>query len=498
MLDRRVVFVITLTIYLLSACAPTPPPTSAPTVTPVVAATAIPPPPTGTAVPATDTPAPTRTPIPPTATSTAVPSPAPLAGLRAETSAAWNEFVASIRQVDAPTAQARVDEFWADVTANRRVPLPLQDGALLLYKGDARSVTWRGDFSFWQFGKGIEGTRVGDTDLWYAIAAFPRDSRTEYQIVLDGSRWILDPANPDKQRRGKEYNSILTMPEFKVTDETERRAGVPAGTLTEWTTLESKEWGGPVNYRVYTPANYDALNALPVLYVTDGSDFSDERMGAMPVVLDNLIAASDSDLRSESERIRPVIAVFIDARNPDNLDQNQRNTQFLARPEDFARLIANELVPEMDAQYRTDASPAGRGIAGTSYGGVFATYAALQYPEVFGNLAAFSPAYWVLNNPAGTGSAATAAGAERMSAFISHALQCKTSDVPCPAAPLKIWMSTGIEDWDVGDLAFMADPLRALGHSVTVMHVQEGHSWSAWSGETDEMLQALYGVGATP
>jgi enterochelin esterase family protein len=481
-------------LVLFAACAGSPTPTAPiaavathvpPTVT-TFSVTATPPfaPPTGTRAPAavaTRVP-PTATSIPPTATGArvlATPTYVPLAAPEQETLGDWDRFVASLEADTQENARARVEAFWSALLAAERVPLILTDSVLFLYRGDAQSVTWRGDFSFWQFGTGLEGKRVAGTDLWFAVAFFPRDSRTEYKIVLNGNRWLLDPANPYTQGGGTGENNVLTMPKFQVTDYTVQRADVPPGTLGDWVTFESEAWGGPVNYRVYTPPNYAGLENVPTLYVTDGNDFSDERSGAMPVALDNLLAAGS---------IAPVMAVFIDARDPQNLGDNQRETQFLARPEEFAEMVATELVPAMDARYRTDASPDGRALVGTSYGGVFATFAGLKYPAVFGKLGIFSPAYWVFETPDGTGSANRAAGARRMSEFVQGALKNGADH-----KPQRIFMSAGVTNWDVGDLEFMAKPLRARGDAVSLVRTQEGHNWGAWRGLTDEMLVFLFG-----
>lgn len=443
-----------------------------------------------TAIPATSTrrlPTPTHipptlTPIPPTATATPIPpttTPAPLTELDEETVAGWEKYVAQIQGLPKTEAQASVDELWHTLAAEQRVPLILDDGAVFLFQGQADTVTFRGDFSYWEFGAGLEGQRIGDTDLWYAVADFPRDSRTEYKIMLNGSDWLLDPANPHIQKSGLSSNSVLTMPEFQVTDFSEPRDNVPHGKLTDWRTFNSEAWGAPLRYRVYTPPDVDALEKLPVVYVTDGNDFSEEQMGGMQNVLDNLIADG---------KITPTMAVFIDARNAARLDDNQRETQFLARPEDFAEFITQELVPLIDEAYPTDASRAGRALMGTSYGGVFTTVAGLTYPEVFGKLAIFSPAYWILDTPEGTGAAKLAAGARRMNQVIETILP-KTVQ----ANQQKIFLSGGIPDWDVGDLEPMAKRFRARGDEVRVFSTQEGHSWGAWSGLTDEMLEYFFG-----
>lgn len=478
-------FILFLLAFMLAACAVPelpafPAPSVAPTVIPATATavreTATPAPPTQTPVP------PTATPIPPTATATPIPptaTPAPLTALDAETRAGWENYVEQVRGMSAPEQQTSVDELWQTLTAENRVPLMLEDAAIMLYKGQADTVTWRGDFSYWEFGTGLEAARVGDTDLWYAVADFPRESRTEYKIVLNGREWLLDPQNPHIQNSGQSDNSVLTMPEFQVTDFSEPRADVPHGTLTDWLTFESKAWGSPLRYRVYTPPNVEELENLPVFYVTDGNNFSGEQIGGMQNVLDNLIV---------DEKIRPAMAVFIDARNANDLQDNQRELQFLARPEAFGDFITTELVPLIDAEYPTDKSRAGRVLMGVSYGGVFTTFEGLRRPEVFGRLAIFSPAYWVLGNPAGVGGGDLTAGVRRMAQAIEKAM-------PQPAVEngQLIFMSGGLPNWDVGDLNPMANRFRARGDEIQVFSTQEGHSWSAWSGLTDEMLEYFFG-----
>lgn len=426
---------------------------------------------------ASQIPPPTTT-VPPTATQTKIPAAtksiassalAPISELSAQTRAGWEEFVASVSSE--ANAQTRVDELWNELLKMKRVPLALQDGAVFLYKGDAASVAWRGDFSYWQLGKPIEGVRVGQTDLWYGVAKFPRDSRTEYEIFLNDARAIPDPANPRKHKGGFGYNSIFAMPEFQVTDFSTPRAEIPHGALTDWLTLESEAWGAPLNYRVYTPPNYDALENLPVLYITDGNDYSDPEMGGTPTILDNLIADG---------KIAPLLAVFIDARNPQNVRDNQREKQFLARPEDFAEFIATELVPHIDTNYRTDTSRQGRTLVGVSYGGVFTTYAGLRYQDVFGNLGIFSPAYWVFQSQVG-------AGVPHMTDFVNKTLAARGT------MPSKIFLSAGLGGWDVGNMTPWAKRFEQHGDSVQLFHSQEGHSWSAWSGLTDELLEYFFG-----
>lgn len=451
----------TATVRLATPTRPTNTPTRIP-----ATATSIPP----TATPVPTTPAPTNTLPPPTL--------APLASLSQQTVAGWNQFVASLAADSPENAQAQVDQLWDTLTKSHRVPLLLNDGAVFLFKGNVNDVTWNGDFSYWEADLGIDGKRIGQTDLWYGIGKFPQDSRIEYQVIVNGGDGIIDPANPHTHGSPSGDNSVLTMPKFQTTDFTKSRADGLQGTLTDWMPLASAAWGAPINYRVYTPPGYDTLNNLPVLYVTDGNYFSDAHIVGTQFVIDNLIADG---------KIKPIIAVFIDARDPTDLKTNLRNSQFLLRPEQFAEMITGELVPLIDKTYHTDATREGRTLLGVSYGGAFTTFAGLKYPEVFGNLTIFSPAYWVFGN-ASSGTAAFSTASQNMYAFV----QQKFAQPPNAATAQKIFMSGGIPGWDVGDLQPWFKSFQHTGSRIQLFHSQEGHAWEAWGGLTDEMLEYFF------
>jgi predicted alpha/beta superfamily hydrolase len=55
----------------------------------------------------------------------------------------------------------------------------------------------------------------------------------------------------------------------------------------------------------------------------------------------------------------------------------------------FLAFMRDELIPYMDATYRTDRTD--RGLLGHSYGGLFAVYAMLHQPDLFSRIIAASP-----------------------------------------------------------------------------------------------------------
>ena len=366
-------------------------------------------------------------------------------------------FEAAGQIADAGARRSAVDSAWA--TVEGRVPFVRADSALFLWRGSARSVAVAGDMTGWR--PTAELRRVGETDVWLRLDRFPETARLDYKLVVDGSDWRLDPANPHQQWSGFGPNSELRMSAWAPSPWTDRQPDVPRGALSPARTIESDDYPHPVTYRVWTPAGYDALDELAAVYVTDGHEYADARLGALPDVLDNLIAAG---------RIPPCIAVFIDPRSGGT---NRRQEQYVQN-EAFASLVATDLVAAVDAAYRTDARREARTILGTSLGGLFAVSLGLEHPDVFATLAPQSPAFWVSGGSLGwTGPTIY----ERVAS--------------APSLPFRIAMTTGtIRDAEDGARE-MRDALVARGVELTYVEVPEGHSWGNWRALLDDVLVAL-------
>jgi enterochelin esterase family protein len=413
--------------------------------------------------------------IAPATTTTTTPLGAELPGTAGDLDA----LLARIDLLPAAQAAEAVDRLWGRLTGAGRIPFVDGDHVVFLYRGEAEGVDWRGDFSGWS--GGLLGRRISQTDLWAADATLPGDARIEYRIVLDGGEWIVDPGNPDTQMGGYGPNSVLTMPGFVTTDFTTPDPGAPSGTLTEDIPFESGAMGYTIDVRVYIPAAAPGAAGYPVLYVTDGSDFWDPQMGAMTVVADNLIAAG---------RIEPVMAVFPDAWDPEHT-VNRRESEFLERPADYARFLAEELIPWVDATYPTDPRRERRAIVGTSYGGVGAAFFSALQPEAFEGVVMFSPAVWALGSPESLDNPARAESLREMTALLeAEARACEAGE--CASRGQRTIITSGIPEWDVGDLSGLAATFEAIGLDYLVLQTREGHSWGAWSGLTDEVLEFLF------
>ena len=152
---------------------------------------------------------------------------------------------------------------------------------------------------------------------------------------------------------------------------------------------------------VYLPADYgrQPKRRYPVLYMHDGQNVFDAATSfsgewGVDETLNRLRAAGQDPSGS--------IVVAINNDNQHRSDEYipWRNTEIKAGGQggQYVDFLARTLKPYIDAHYRTRPDVAHTGIAGSSLGGLISVYAALKYPQVFGQVGAFSPAFWVCND----------------------------------------------------------------------------------------------------
>lgn len=370
-----------------------------------------------------------------------------------------DELNSIVNLADPVERDTQLDAFWTMLQDAGQVPYAQDNQVAFMYRGAGATVSWPGDFNGWNpSSPSWQGAQQGATDLVLLEKTFPSDARLDYKIF--NGAWILDPANPLQMWGGFGANSELRMPDYVFPQETVRQTGVPQGNLTSNITTSSTNLGYDVNYRVYTPAGYNQQNIsnLPVAYVTDGHEYSADHLGSMVVVLDNLIDAG---------LVQPMMAVFIDPRDPVS-GTNRRGSEYTGNPA-FADFVADELVAEVDASFRSLASPTGRTILGTSFGGVNSAYFGGTRSDVFENIAVQSPSNF-------------------SSVFNLYATQSLQDEVD-------IFLTAGTIGDGSGGPSF-ASVLAAGGYDYSFVQTNEGHSWGNWRALLDDILIDL--VGPTP
>jgi len=362
------------------------------------------------------------------------------------------EIIASIEGTSDTELQVRkVDELWDSLLAQKRIPWISNDTIIFLYKGSVTGVNFVGDMNGWSLVDEYRAKKIGNSSVWYLLKTFPPDARIDYKIVTNGSNWNLDSNNPKKQLSGFGFNSAFSMPEYDSSVYLVENPIIEKGILSEPIIISSSNLNMNVRLWVYLPANYENMLNLSTIYVTDGQEYKQKGMGSMIVVLDNLIYGN---------LIKPVIAVFVDPVNP-NTNQNQRAELFLNNI-NYANFFENELIPYIDAHYKTNPDAQTRAILGTSYGGNNAAWFGYQIPETFKLIAAQSPA------------------------FQSNVLSLYSGTTTLGMA--KFFITTGV----IYDTELYANQFEEIllskGIPYKYVKVNEGHSWGNWSALLDDIL----------
>jgi len=194
--------------------------------------------------------------------------------------------------------------------------------------------------------------------VWTGESAPQDEGFHYYQLNIDGAS-VPDPGSLYFYGAGRLGSGI----EIPATDQDFfALKDVPHGLVSE-NIYFSKLTNSFRRCFVYTPANYNenTKTRYPVLYLQHGS-FEDETgwavQGKANLILDNLIA---------SKKATPMIVVMDNgyAYKP----QNNADLDKKTRPESvFEEVVINEIIPMIDAKFRTIANREHRAIAGLSMG----------------------------------------------------------------------------------------------------------------------------------
>jgi len=406
--------------------------------------------------------------------------------------------IESLRQLLA-RGETSTDAFW-QARAAAGTPIveaddkdPQKRLVTFVWRGtpSTRNVVVLGSFGARTFADGAM-TRLGESDLWYVTLRLPAGARFAYGLspndpmTMDPPRAAQrmasmqsDPLNPNRWQclpdaSRYECMSMAELPGAPPQPWIVRKEGTPAGTVDKHR-IKSELLGNERNISVYTPPGYRAggtPSSLLVLF----DEFAYLNAVPTPVILDNLIAA---------QKIPPTVAILI--ANP---SQETRSKELPPNPA-FAEFLATELVPWVRARYTVTTDPAQTVVAGSSFGGIAATYAGLRHPELFGNILCQSGSFWwAPDHSAGPSADATTETGWLAKEFIKS-----------PKLPLRFWMDAGVFEVDtlgtggaiLEPSRHMRDVLLAKGYEVHYQQFASGHDYLNWRGTLGDGLVALIG-----
>ncbi|MFO1489252.1 MAG: alpha/beta hydrolase-fold protein [Verrucomicrobiota bacterium] len=218
----------------------------------------------------------------------------------------------------------------------------------------------------------------GDDNVWVGYSAPQDEGFHYYQLNIDGAS-VPDPGSLYFYGASR-WGSGVEIPAHD--EDFYAVKPVPHGQLRQ-VYFFSKSAGRDLRCFIYTPPGYETNLAAryPVLYLQHGGGEDETGWGSQgrtPFIMDNLIAAGTA---------RPFIIVMANSYVPGadfgfgGTNQSAQTESPYSRaiggpggrrynPGAFARMLIEDLVPHVDASFRTLSDPPHRAMAGLSMGGM--------------------------------------------------------------------------------------------------------------------------------
>lgn len=331
-----------------------------------------------------------------------------------------------------------------------------------LYAPKASDVTLTGDW----MAMPTMATRTGGTtkmvkgaDGVWTFTSPPLEATGHlYFFNIDGLN-IADPVNPVTKARSRTSASLVEVPGSPTP--VWQLQQVPRGTV-DINTQHSAAYNDEHPFAVYLPPGYHKGSArYPVLYLVHGSGdvfISWTTAGNANIILDNLIA--------QKKAVPMIIVMPFLGRAYPQLPADPGRDQF----EDY---LTKELIPYVDANYRTLADRKHRAMAGLSAGGGATFNVGLKHTELFSQFGFFSAGETALPN-----------AIDRYPMFASAKAAAGKFDV--------LWMSFGNQDPNhIPTEAFDA-ALTKNGIKHVYVTRDGGHVWPVWRWSLAEFAPLLF------
>jgi len=228
------------------------------------------------------------------------------------------------------------------------------------------------------------------------------------------------------------------------------------------------------------PGYHESAARYPVFYLQDGQNLFDP--GTAFGGQDWRAGITADEMASRGE-IEPVILVGIANTGVHRISEytptRDRRLRKGGKAARYAQMLAREVKPFIDSEYRTRKAAPGAAVGGSSLGALVSLVAALEYPRVFGGVAMVSPSVW----------------------WDGRSILGALADFRSKLRP-RIWLDIGTAEGrnpaeTVGDARLLRDTLLGLGWRCGAdLHYEEieggTHSESAWGYRFGAVLGYLF------
>ncbi|WP_343554168.1 enterochelin esterase [Pantoea sp.] len=331
--------------------------------------------------------------------------------------------------------------------------------------------------------------RVSGTNVWYWHTSLPADWRGSYCLMPDEQatdfsgeadmhnlrNWWrdkfptaqADALNPLRGWSGGRGMNVSPLHLPQAPDQQIWQA-IDNGSAPTMP-LQEIQWHSAIlgNSRkvwIYTSGEADATQR-PLAILLDGQFWAH----SMPI-------AGPLQQLTDAGQLPPAVYVFIDI-----IDREHRSRELPCHAP-FWQAVQQELLPQIarSTPYRQQADSTV--VAGQSFGGLASVFAALHWPETFGNALSLSGSFWwpERGNPHG---------------WLLQALESGLA----PRYPLRFWLEAGKREGLILQAnQQLQQQLHAAGYQVNYLPVEGGHDALCWRGGLLSGLQALWHTTEQP
>jgi enterochelin esterase-like enzyme len=343
--------------------------------------------------------------------------------------------------------------------AENRLPLVEGLACTFLYRGPADEVAV--EHAVTGLPRPLPLRRVRRSDLWFATIELPRGSRIEYRMIVrhgDHVEDMLDPLNPESVSGPASTMSVLRAQGYETPWWALPQPTAVPGEVTDLH-FHSRALRREAHVTLYSPARMRREDRLPLLVVHDGGDFLNH--AGFRTVLDNLM---DRRLMADT------VVAFT--------HPGDRLREYGASAA-HGRFLTAELVPQLETRLPLRAEPAGRVLAGASFGAIAALSAAVQAPGFYGGLMLQSASFLY-----------TVIGGEHPGGPVFDPVVRFVNALRADPRPVveHIFLSYGAFEPSAQRNLAMVDALRRMADEVRVVESLDGHTWTGWR---DRLLDGL-------
>jgi enterochelin esterase-like enzyme len=176
------------------------------------------------------------------------------------------------------------------------------------------------------------------------------------------------------------------------------------------------------NYWLYVPQQYNPAQPACLMVFQDGDLYLGPQANAA-IVFDNLIHRGEMPI---------TIGLFVEPGDkgpghPIYGGTDNRSFEYDSLGDRYARFLIEELLPQIEQEYRIADAPSGRAICGLSSGGICAFTVAWERPDVFGKVVSHCGSF-----------------ADMRGGYVYPTLIRKTD-----ARPIRVFLQSGARDLDI-------------------------------------------------